>query len=345
VPGTLRSRVRVRQSAFADGALKKLARIPPLKPLLRARKQRKALTKEKTDMTQLAQQPKRRPRLRRCNNPPPMVLTERDRMILAAVYKHRFLTRDHIAAIFFPSSPLARRPYLISSCNSRLQKLFHHGYLARATRGQTLASSTVYALDRRGAGVVARMHGLDPAEIHWSPKRRSSELYFREHTLAINDLWVAFELAAREYSELAVTRFEMDGPLLWDFTNDRAAPKGHLPVRPDAFLQLAWGDKTASFFLEVDRGTMTTSRFAQKIRAYRLYWKSGGFQRAYEAASFRVLTSAPSERRRDNLRKAAARVGESRMFLFAVHEAIRSGQLFEPIWLGPSDAEPMALVR
>ena len=296
-------------------------------------------------MTSVSEQPQRRPRLRRCDNPPPMVLTERDRAILAAVHKHRFLTRDHIAALFFPSSPVARAPFLVSSCNSRLQKLFHHGYVTRSTRGHTLASATVYALDRRGVQVVAETLGLEPSDVRWSPKRRSSEFYFREHTLAINDLWVAFELAAREHSELEVMRWEMDGPLLWDSILDSDAPRGHLPVRPDAFMQLRWGKKVAHFFLEVDRSTMTRRRFVEKIRAYRLYWRSGGFERAYEAASFRVLTSAPTERRRESLRQAAAESGANRMFLFAVHDAIRSGRLFEPIWFGPTGEEAMALVR
>ncbi|MGA9761206.1 MAG: replication-relaxation family protein [Gaiellaceae bacterium] len=274
-----------------------------------------------------------------------MVLTDRDCEILVAVHKHRFLTRDHIASIFFPASPLARSETLLSSCNSRLQKLFHNGYLSRQVRGQTLASEMIYALDKRGVRVVSKLLGLDSSEVRWSPKRSMTELYFREHTLAINDLWVAFELAAREHSELSVRCFEMDGPLLWDWIDDRDAPRGYLPVRPDAFMQLAWGDKLASFFLEVDRATMTRKRFVQKIRAYRLYWRSGGFERAYEAASFRVLTSTPSERRRDSLRQAARAAGASRMFLFAVHDAVRSGQLFEPIWFGPSDEEPMPLVR
>jgi len=272
-----------------------------------------------------------------------MALTTRDRGIVCAVYRHRFLRRDQIAAVFFPASPQAQARTLVSSCNARLQRLFHHHYLARSMRmGYDGSTQAVYALDRRGAELVAEILGVDLAGIRWSPKQKRSELYFRDHTLAINDIWVAFELAARETAELAIIDWTMDGPELWDEVRETSTGK-RLPVRPDAYLPVAFGGRRAHFFLEVDRATMSNRRIAEKIRAYRLYWKGGGFRERYGASSFRVLVTAPSAQRRDNLRRTAAREGAQRMFLFAVHGEVQEQGVLAPVWYTAADSRPVAL--
>ena len=289
---------------------------------------------------------KRRPRLRRVSDPPTMALTARDRGIVLAVYHHRFLRRDQIAALFFPASAGARAEVLVSSCNARLQRLFQHGYLSRvmpaAPDGSTQA---VYALDRRGAQLVAEITGVDFASLRWSPKRRRSETYFREHTLAINDLWVSFEVAARVRPEVAIIDWQMDGPELWETVEDQAARRGRLPLRPDAYLELEARGRRAHFFVEVDRGTMTNRRFAEKVRAYRIYWKTGRFRERLDASSFRVLVTAPGPRRRENLRRTAAKLGAQRMFLFAVQAEASGGRAFEPVWLPAVGERPVALER
>ena len=204
------------------------------------------------------------------------------------------------------------------------------------------STQAVYALDRRGAELVAEILGVDLAGIRWSPKQKRSELYFRDHTLAINDIWVAFELAARETAELAIIDWTMDGPELWDEVRETSTGK-RLPVRPDAYLPVAFGGRRAHFFLEVDRATMSNRRIAEKIRAYRLYWKGGGFRERYGASSFRVLVTAPSAQRRDNLRRTAAREGAQRMFLFAVHGEVQEQGVLAPVWYTAADSRPVAL--
>jgi hypothetical protein len=272
-----------------------------------------------------------------------MTLTARDRGIVCAVYRQRLLRRDQIAEVFFPASPEARERVLVSSCNARLQRLFQHGYLTRwirtAYHGSTMAT---YGLDRRGAELVAEILGVDRSEIRWSPKERHSTHYFREHTLAVNDLWVALEVAGRDREDLAVADWAMDGPELWDSVRDPSRGE-KLPVRPDAYFAVAFGSRQAHFFAEVDRSTMTNRRFAQKIRAYRLYWKSGGFAERYGASSFRVLVTAPTARRLENLRQTAAREGARKMFLFAVHADIREQGILERIWVPATDGGPTAL--
>jgi hypothetical protein len=272
-----------------------------------------------------------------------MALTERDRAILVAVERHRFLSRDQIAEVFFPASASASSSVLISSCNARLQRLFQHGYLARSFQtGVAATSPAIYSLDRRGVQAVATDRGIDPAEVRWSPKRGRSELYFREHTLAVNDIWVAAILAER-CGEAQIEEWVMDGPGLWDRVDDAESRRGYLPVRPDAYLRLVVGGKRAHFLVEVDRATMSNRRFAEKIRAYQLYWREGRFSKLYDARSFRVLVTAPSARRRNNLRRTAASTGARAMFLFAVQDDVMQRGLFAPIWHTTVHETPRAL--
>lgn len=286
----------------------------------------------------------RRPRLRRVADAPPMALTPRDRGIVLAVYSQRFLRRDQIAAVFFPASPHAKSETLVSSCNARLQRLFHHGYLSRSMRTSWDGSSqAVYALDRRGAALVAETLGVDLAAVRWSPKQRRSELYFRDHTLAINDVWVAVHMESRTREDFKLINWAMDGPDLWDRVPDPQARHGHLPVRPDAYFTLELAGRRAHFFLEVDRATMTNRRFGEKVRAYQLYWQSGAFKRAYTAPSFRVLVTAPSGRRRDNLRRTATKEGARGMFLFAAHDELIARGMLAPIWRTASGADARSI--
>jgi hypothetical protein len=272
-----------------------------------------------------------------------MSLTSRDRAIIHAVYEHRFLRRDQIARLFFRAGPGARSEVLLSSCNTRLQKLYQHGYLTRTMPPAFEGSNqAVYALDRRGVAVVAADRGVDVARIRWSPKMRSSELYFQEHTLEINEVWLAFELVAREDPNIRISDWAMDGPTLWDSVPDASARRGRLPVRPDAYLGLSFGEKSTWFFLEVDRGTMTNRRFAEKVRAYRSYWRDGAFTERYGRKSFRVLTVAPSARRRDNLRRTAGAAGAQGMFLFATLPDARTDVLGS-IWYPAHRDQPTPL--
>jgi hypothetical protein len=270
-----------------------------------------------------------------------MLLTPRDEEIVLRVYEHRFLSRDQIAALFFPAAAGARSRILLSSCNARLQRLYQHGYLDRQTLHDG-SPQAVYALDRRGAALVAARRSADVESLHWRPKQRRAEQYFLRHTLAINDVWVAFELATRR-GEAALEEWVMDGPALWDRVADRRSPRGYLPVRPDAYCRLALGGRRAHFFLEVDRATMPNRRVAEKVRAYQRYWRAGRFEDAYGAASFRVLVTAPSTRRRENLRRTAAAAGARAMFLFAVHGELVGAGPFAPIWTTPIHETPRTL--
>jgi hypothetical protein len=87
---------------------------------------------------------------------------------------------------------------------------------------------------------------------------------------------------------------------------------------------------------------MTTKRYLRKLRAYWLWWKSGGHQRKFNIPRFRVLTLTTSEKRKENLRTLARSADDGKrgspMFLFACDKSIniqRPTTILNPIWQTP----------
>ena len=103
--------------------------------------------------------------------------------------------------------------------------------------------------------------------------------------------------------------------------------------------------KTAYFFLEADRSTMSNARFLAKLTADFHFWttqvRSG--QHPSGMKGFRVLTLTLSEERRDNLRRIAQEVDPKgrglNMFWFVCERSYqaRSQELRAPIWQTPQD--------
>ena len=122
-------------------------------------------------------------------------------------------------------------------------------------------------------------------------------------------------------------------------------------VIPDGYFALTSGDKTAYFFLEADRSTMSNARYLAKLKAYYHFWAtqirtgkhSSGMTR------FRVLTVTLSQERKENLRETAREVDASgkapNLFWFACERSYRDmpQQVMAPIWQTLQDDTPKSL--
>ncbi len=134
------------------------------------------------------------PSHKRVENPPPMRLTGRDVLIVLEVYLFRILSAPQIEALFFPSpKPRGCR----TSCQKRLQLLFHHGFLSRIELPIKLGDGRKpfnYALNERGADLVATKLDVDRADVAWNSKHNQLGHQFVEHTLAVNEFRIAIRL-------------------------------------------------------------------------------------------------------------------------------------------------------
>lgn len=272
---------------------------------------------------------KRLPFDERVDNPPGIRVTDRDIEVVNSVYEHRFLLRDQVQALHFPSRVTANRRLKLLFQHEYLQRIFVPGGLNRNARN----TQAIYCLDREGARLLAAEFGVPREEIDWYPHRNDVGEYFIHHRLRINDFRIALTLAAEERGdEIVVWVPERKLRELGEKVEDERGRK--YPVVPDAYFIYQDGetDKKAHFFLELDRATMENRRFAKKIKAYILYWQSGAYQERYRTRSLRVLTVTTSRRRLRNLKETTEDTGGKSMFWFTTFEELDPERILGSVW-------------
>jgi hypothetical protein len=211
------------------------------------------------------------PRLRKGVNPLPFrprpvadeqrlalarLLTDRDRRLARAVARHRVMTSDQLAEVFFDSRRRAQ---------DRLLRL--HG-LQVLDRFEPIRPAfgrvpLHYVIGRLGAAVLAAEDGTDPERAirRWKADRAlvlgGSQRLF--HLLGINAFYAALAGQARRDPAAALRDWMTEG--------ECAAWAVDL-VRPDAYGVWSENRRCVEFFLEYDRGTEPLGRLAAKLAGY-----------------------------------------------------------------------------
>ncbi|MHB8626382.1 MAG: replication-relaxation family protein [Aggregatilineales bacterium] len=260
-----------------------------------------------------------------------MQLTARDKEIIGAVCQYRVMRQDQIQTLFFGVNPGAR-----VRAQRRLVKLFDFKYLARfflPTRGGLMCSPTLYGLDKRGAELLRAEFGYDG--LHWYSNMKELKDDFLEHTLAIADFRVAVTAACQKAGyDLLAWKGESELKADYDRVNVRTA-KGYsrsVSIIPDGYFVIDTPLGKSHFFLELDRGTMTTARFRGKVEAYVAYFQQG-YQRRYGTKSLRVLTVTVGEQRLANLKRVTEQVSGTNWFWFGLLSQLGVDQVLSaPVW-------------
>lgn len=267
---------------------------------------------------------KRLRRDRRSDTPPKMRLTERDVDILKAVAEYRILRQDHIQQLFFGSK---------STAQYRLSHLYQHGFLNRHFLPVYAGwSPTLYTLDKRGVALLKAACAINRVNL-WDAEKGHE---FLSHTLAINDFRVAVTVACRQ-AGYTLAQWIGEASLKADYDRvEITAPNGKkqsVSLIPDSYFTIETPKGRASFFLEMDMGTMTLGRFQNKIRAYLAYLESKAYQQRYQTRSLRVLTVTTSAARSANLKAATEQIHRERLFWFTHQERVTAEQVLHvPIW-------------
>lgn len=281
----------------------------------------------------------RLPRFQRSNQVSSIQLTDRDCSILEHVQRHRFLRSTHLVALVGGSRQQVLR---------RLHLLFHHGYLDRP-RAQIDyyrhgSQAMVYGIGHRSVKFVEHSAALPRRYIEWTAKNRTATRYFIEHTLAVADIMVAFELACREQDELELVPYT--GELVkWNVEIRRNGTTHKIGVIPDQVFGLRSKRHPADitwYFLEADRATMPVERhslkqtsFARKLLAYHETWRQGVLKNKFPR--FRVLTVTTTAQRAQHLIEAQQSVNRGNgagLFLFTHLTGLSSARTpFDLEWL------------
>jgi hypothetical protein len=260
----------------------------------------------------------RLPRFTRAKELPALRLTIRDCEIVRRVSTHRFLRSTQIHALIGGSRQQLLR---------RLQRLYHHGFLDRP-RAQIDyyrqgSQAMVYGVGNQGVKLLEEQFSIPRRKVDWTAKNRNTNRYFLEHTLAVADVMIAFELACRRHGQMELVN-HVEHILQWSVEVRQRGIPFTIGVVPDRVFGLKHKDEpesTAWFFLEVDRATMPVERhslkqtsFARKLIAYHATWQ----QKLLQAfPRFRVLTVTTSAERVKHLVQACARLENGHgLFLF-----------------------------
>jgi hypothetical protein len=274
-------------------------------------------------------------------------LSRRDLAILAALHASRYLNAPQIQALFWQASKGGEWGRL-KACQRRLRQLNQRHLVRRielpVKRGEG-PKPYIYALDQAGAQLLAGELGLDPREIEWQPKDAEENYPFLEHTLATNDLRIAFTLAAQTHQgelERWVGEKELKSEGMKEYVTV-TGPQGKsqkVALIPDGYFVLRLGEKRGHFFLEVDRRTVTVEPsvwerrgWVKKVSAYLAYYQDGHYQARFGTRSLRVLTVTTGERRLAHLKGVTETAGAKALFWFTTFAQATSAQvLTEPIW-------------
>lgn len=190
-----------------------------------------------------------------------MVLAARDRKILRALGRHRYLTTDLIELVFFPTTRSDGRAS--TAAYDRLRQLWLWGNVERVqipiTRVGGGRRSVLYALGTRGLRFLASE--ARPSD-HPVPRRRSegtSELVVARRLVA-SALWANLVALART-TPVHLRRWESAGVLRARRDRAEAAdPNRGLPVPPDAVFELATTEFSIRKPLPRPNGWASTTR-------------------------------------------------------------------------------------
>jgi hypothetical protein len=256
----------------------------------------------------------RRPRFKRVSDLPPISLTERDKAILSAVSRFRFLTTSHIHSLVSGSG---------QSISRRLQRLYHAGFLDRPIEQLPLRfsgdlSELVYA-------PTARIPALEIPRGTVSGKRygRISSL-FLQHALSVSDALIAVELACRREGIAFTTEQEIvclesgDRKLRWRVSVKSGRASQKIGVIPDAAFAIEQRNRSGklqrfNYFLEVDRGTMPIwrkniqlSSIHRKALAYSQTRRSKMLKDKFGMLGFQVLFITASKDRLERMKEVCS---------------------------------------
>jgi hypothetical protein len=281
----------------------------------------------------------RKSKWQRATHPERLFLQDRDQCIITSVGQFGFLTRSQIQRLFdFPC---------VTRINSRLRRLFDNGYLERrflpTTRG---TSQTLYFLGPQGIDLVILETGIDVRQV-----KKRHELFFARkemflaHDLLANDIRIATERVLANRPEMKLDLWVGSADCLQEWTSGSSTGRSQkMAFRPDGYFRYYRDGKLFGCFLEVDRSTMSGSRFQSKVGLYLSYARSGLYPQKYGLQYFRVLVTTETKERLANLKSATANMTD-KMFWFALTDDAKAGKVFETIWERPGRERAISLLE
>lgn len=296
--------------------------------------------------------PRRRPPFTRPQTPPDNIrLTARDIAILEAIHAHDgMLSLRQIDRLYFSGRGSAHP-------RQRMNKLFVNHYVNRPgpqAMHRIPYGKTVYWLDTRGAQVVAGVRGETLASFTYRKDIRWSLV---AHDLRVSDVRIAVAEACEKVPELEVRRWEWESafrarPDTVTYSDGNGRKKRRRVIPDSYFLisrrapGMSGSAESFAFLLELDMATEHNPRVGRsKVLPGMAYIGSESYRERFGLRYGRWLFVTTGERRRDNMRAQARRLGAKSKFYFTTYDRLTPETILsEPIWWMPDRDAPVRLI-
>jgi hypothetical protein len=291
----------------------------------------------------------------------------RDKQIVSAVHKYRYITTEGLLKLFAPQGRGDK------ALRRRLALLFHHQFLTRRylhplERPLGLGSSkAIYLLDTEGAKLLWGEAWRSGGEAKKFDRRKEFGYRHLKHSLSISEFQLALDLAFKEHPGSALESFVSDMEdsgmkvgvqipryIVKESGIERKGTTEKITVWPDASFSILASSRRYFYFLEVDQADRKKERIFKRFLSYWQYVvgeRGMLFKRRGVSGAF-VLFVAPNAKRRKALIDIANQVPEIRRnrpgFWFVNQEDVSLADpgriLREPIALG-LDGNPGFLTK
>lgn len=237
-------------------------------------------------------------------------LGERDRQLLAAVQRYRYLMTGQIRRLLFTDA--ANSSAGLRAASRSLKKLNGLGLadsLSRRIGGVRAGSSSlIWHITHAGERLLRlRDAKAVPVRRHFEPSP-----YFLSHTLAVAETAIRLMEICREH-ESEITALQLE-PECWRPYSSAGVT---CSLKPDLYAAAMSEEYEYRYFMEVDLDTESPAKIIEKCRKYHAYYRSGLEQEASEMFPLTVWI-VPDAARKATLIRQMKEAFDKQAKLFAV---------------------------
>lgn len=220
-------------------------------------------------------------------------LSIRDKDILLAVRRHRYLLSGQVQRLLFTDA--ANSTAGLRAASRNLKKLCDLGLIDSLSRRiggvRAGSSSLVWHITHAGERLLRLYdHKAYPSKRFFEPSP-----YYLAHTLAVAEVCIQLtELCGDNKSQLAALQPE---PECWRTYSELGK---HVALKPDLYAAVVSEEYEDRYFIEVDLGTESPAKIIEKCQKYHAYYRSGLEQEESEMFPLTVWI-VPTIKRKEHL--------------------------------------------
>jgi hypothetical protein len=222
-----------------------------------------------------------------------------DLRILDLLSRHRVLTQNQLAAIN-PKTPARTLRY-------RCARLAENGLAGRSRPYREMGSAPFHLWPTRKGEAVVK--GGPPPR---GGDRSEPNPLFLSHAAGLSEIYVALERTLPD--QVRIAHFEREGEAREEFTV--LASREKRAIAPDLFIEIADEDgNPLSAFVELDLGSMSHRRLAQKAAGYAEYAQAKVWQQRHPFCPALLFITTTESRARSFLAAMRRQVGRESLLL------------------------------